>query len=87
MEVLPCRLGPVVHVAALHPVVDDDADARGVARRLGFRRRHPRTGTFDEGEAVPTHNNAKGIVRAYDVKTGELRWSFNTIPGPGELPE
>ena len=41
--------------------------------------------TFDEGQAVPTHNNAKGIVRAYDVRTGELRWSFNTIPGPGEF--
>ena len=41
--------------------------------------------TFDEGQAVPTHNNAKGVVRAYDVRTGELRWSFNTIPGPGEF--
>ena len=41
--------------------------------------------TFDEGQAVPTHNNAKGIVRAYDVRTGELRWSFNTIPRPGEF--
>ena len=41
--------------------------------------------TFDEGQAVPTHDNAKGIVRAYDVRTGALRWSFNTIPGPGEF--
>ena len=41
--------------------------------------------TFDEGQAVPTHDNAKGIVRAYDVRTGELRWSFNTIPRAGEF--
>ena len=41
--------------------------------------------TFDEGQAVPTHNNSKGIVRAYDVRTGERRWSFNTIPRSGEF--
>ena len=41
--------------------------------------------TFDEGQAVRTHNNAKGVVRAYDIRTGELRWSFNTIPRPGEF--
>ena len=27
---------------------------------------------------------APGAVRAYDVRTGELRWTFHTIPGPGE---
>lgn len=27
---------------------------------------------------------APGHIRAYDVRTGELRWRFNTIPGPGE---
>ncbi len=26
-----------------------------------------------------------GDVRAYDVRTGELRWSFHTIPHPGEF--
>jgi len=26
-----------------------------------------------------------GDVRAYDVRTGKLRWSFHTIPHPGEL--
>ena len=41
--------------------------------------------TFDEGQAVRTRNNSKGVVRAYDVRTGELRWSFNTIPRPGEF--
>lgn len=25
-----------------------------------------------------------GYVRAFDVQTGELRWRFNPIPGPGE---
>src|ERR1700690_1228880 len=26
-----------------------------------------------------------GNIRAYDVRTGKLRWSFHTIPHPGEL--
>jgi quinoprotein glucose dehydrogenase len=34
---------------------------------------------------VPTHNNTKGLVRAFDVKTGRLLWTFNTIPRPGEF--
>jgi quinoprotein glucose dehydrogenase len=33
------------------------------------------------GEALPT---SPGDVRAYDVRTGALRWSFHTIPHPGE---
>ncbi len=32
-------------------------------------------------ESLPA---APGDVRAYDVHTGELRWSFHTIPHPGE---
>ena len=32
-------------------------------------------------EALPS---APGDVRAYDVRTGKLRWSFHTIPRPGE---
>jgi quinoprotein glucose dehydrogenase len=32
-------------------------------------------------EALPS---APGDIRAYDVKTGGLRWSFHTIPHPGE---
>ncbi len=27
---------------------------------------------------------APGHIRAYDVRTGELRWTFHTIPQPGE---
>jgi quinoprotein glucose dehydrogenase len=41
--------------------------------------------TFAEGQAVPTHDNSKGLVRAFDVKTGKKLWQFNTIPRPGEL--
>jgi len=41
--------------------------------------------SFREGQTVPTHNNTKGLVRAYDAKTGKLLWTFNTIPRPGEF--
>lgn len=27
----------------------------------------------------------RGDIRAYDVRTGKLRWSFHTVPHPGEL--
>jgi quinoprotein glucose dehydrogenase len=37
-----------------------------------------------EGATVPTHNNTKGLVRAYDVRTGKKLWQFNTIPKPGD---
>lgn len=33
-------------------------------------------------EALPS---PPGDIRAYDVRTGELRWSFHTIPHPGEF--
>jgi quinoprotein glucose dehydrogenase len=33
-------------------------------------------------ETLPT---PPGDIRAYDVRTGKLRWSFHTIPHPGEL--
>ena len=29
--------------------------------------------------------SAPGDVRAYDVRTGEIRWTFHTIPRPGEF--
>ena len=38
-----------------------------------------------EGATVPTHNNTKGLVRAFDARTGKLLWTFNTIPRPGEF--
>jgi glucose dehydrogenase len=33
------------------------------------------------GEGLPT---SPGDIRAYDVRTGALRWAFHTIPHPGE---
>ena len=33
-----------------------------------------------EGATVETHNNTKGLVRAFDVRTGKQLWQFNTIP-------
>src|SRR6187549_96341 len=41
--------------------------------------------SFREGATVKTHNNTKGLVRAFDVRTGKLLWTFNTIPRPGEF--
>jgi quinoprotein glucose dehydrogenase len=38
-----------------------------------------------EGATVPTHNNTKGLVRGFDVRTGRKLWQFNTIPKPGEF--
>jgi len=39
---------------------------------------------FREGSVPKTHSNTKGLVRAIDVRTGKLIWTFRTIPGPGE---
>jgi quinoprotein glucose dehydrogenase len=37
------------------------------------------------GSTVPEQlPSAPGDIRAYDVKSGALRWSFHTIPHPGE---
>ncbi len=41
--------------------------------------------SFREGATVNTHNNTKGLVRAFDARTGKLLWTFNTIPRPGEF--
>jgi quinoprotein glucose dehydrogenase len=41
--------------------------------------------SFKEGMTVVTHNNTKGLARAFDVRTGRLLWQFNTIPRPGEF--
>ena len=42
-------------------------------------------GTFADGAAPPTHNHIKGLVQAFDVRTGRQLWTFNTVPRPGEL--
>jgi glucose dehydrogenase len=36
------------------------------------------------GRNPETHPAPPGDIRAYDVRTGVLRWSFHTIPHPGE---
>ena len=41
--------------------------------------------SMKEGMTVKTHNNTKGQVRAFDVRSGKLLWTFNTIPKPGEF--
>jgi quinoprotein glucose dehydrogenase len=41
--------------------------------------------SFKEGTQVITHNNTKGLVRAFDVRSGKTLWTFNTIPRPGEF--
>jgi quinoprotein glucose dehydrogenase len=40
---------------------------------------------FREGHTPRTHNNTKGLVQAFDVRTGKRLWNFNTIPRPGEF--
>jgi len=41
--------------------------------------------SMKEGMTITTHNNTKGLVRAFDARTGKLQWTFNTIPRPGEV--
>ncbi len=41
--------------------------------------------SFREGLAVKSRNNTKGLVRAFDVRSGKKLWQFNTIPRPGEF--
>ena len=41
--------------------------------------------SFKEGMTIDTHNNTKGLVRAFDVKTGKIIWTFHTIPLKGEF--
>jgi quinoprotein glucose dehydrogenase len=37
------------------------------------------------GTLPTTHNNTKGLVHAYDVRTGKRLWVFRTMPMPGEF--
>jgi quinoprotein glucose dehydrogenase len=41
--------------------------------------------SMKEGGQPDTHNNTKGIVRAWDVRTGKQLWAFHTIPQKGEF--
>src|SRR5262245_48310248 len=53
------------------PTVVKDVIIIGAAMRGGF--------------TPKTHNNTKGLIRAFDVRTGRLLWTFHTIPRPGEF--
>ncbi len=66
-------IDPVAGEIGLHatPVVGRDAVIVGSA--------------FREGHTPRTHNNTKGLVQAFDVRTGKRLWTFNTIPRPGEF--
>lgn len=37
------------------------------------------------GMSPDSMRNIKGDVRGFDARTGELRWTFHTIPAPGEF--
>src|SRR5262245_58131138 len=43
--------------------------------------------SFEEGLPFNYHTskNSKGLVRAFDVRTGKQTWRFNTIPYPGQF--
>ena len=52
------------------PLVIGDVIVVGAAHALSFR--------------PPSMANVKGDVRGFDARTGELLWTFHTIPEPGE---
>ena len=41
--------------------------------------------SFLEGLNYRRNYNSKGLVRAFDVRTGKQIWRFNTMPAPGEF--
>src|SRR4029453_18863848 len=41
--------------------------------------------SFKEGMTVKTHNNTKGLARAFAAKWRKVLWAFNTMPKPGEF--
>jgi quinoprotein glucose dehydrogenase len=38
-----------------------------------------------EGMTIDNYNNTKGIIRAFDIRTGKVIWQFDPIPRPGQL--
>ncbi len=40
---------------------------------------------FETGANPKSRRNVRGAVRAFDVRTGALLWTFRTIPQPGEF--
>ncbi|NND08309.1 MAG: PQQ-binding-like beta-propeller repeat protein [Saprospiraceae bacterium] len=65
---------------------------KGLGRDVdGFRYHMNTPGVIHEdlyivgGKVSETINPVPGHIRAYDVRTGEIRWIFHTIPHPGEF--
>ncbi len=40
---------------------------------------------FSEGLNYPRRSNSRGLVRAFDVRTGRRLWTYDPFPKPGEL--
>jgi quinoprotein glucose dehydrogenase len=40
---------------------------------------------FSEGLSYPRKSNTRGVVRAFDVRTGKLLWRYDPFPKRGEL--
>jgi quinoprotein glucose dehydrogenase len=38
-----------------------------------------------EGLTIDNYNNTKGLIRAFDVRTGKMVWQFDPIPRPGQF--
>ena len=66
-------LDPIEAEIWLHaaPVVAGDTIIIGAAHR--------------PGDAPPSRANTKGYIRGYDVRTGDRRWIFHTIPDADEF--
>ncbi len=68
------RLGPgreVIDVGiSFPPFVIDDVVVAGAAHEVGMR--------------PPSASNVKGDIRGFSADSGELLWTFKTIPEPGE---
>ncbi len=57
--------------ASSPPMIVGDVAVVGAALAIGLR--------------PPSRRNVPGHVRGYDVRTGERKWVFHTIPQPGEF--
>jgi quinoprotein glucose dehydrogenase len=53
------------------PLVVDDVVIAGAAHEVGMR--------------PPSASNVKGDIRAFDARSGELLWTFKTIPERGQI--
>ena len=38
-----------------------------------------------EGMTIDNYNNTKGLIRAFDIRTGKKVWQFDPIPRPGQF--